>query len=130
MEVRTQYILLQHPLRVEEGPVHRDSVPHDFNKAITIIAEHGNDRAIDLVLERRRRAGRCFRLPVSLLVADGPPMTPSISPSIHHLSTTLKLGTPFSTAFIPLVPDASNGGWGVLSQRSTPAVISFATVRS
>ena len=33
----------------------------------------------------------------------------------------LKLGTPLRAAFIPLVPEASMGLWGVLSQRSTPA---------
>src|SRR5579859_1082652 len=35
----------------------------------------------------------------------------------------LKLGTPLSAAFMPLVPLASRGNCGVLSQRSTPAVI-------
>ena len=51
------------------------------------------------------------------------PVSPSICPSIHQPSSTLRFGTPFRAAFIPLVPEASMGGSGVLSQRSTPAVI-------
>jgi len=43
-------------------------------------------------------------------------------PSIHQPSSTLRLGTPFNAAFIPLVPLASIGGSGVLSHRSTPEV--------
>jgi len=31
----------------------------------------------------------------------------------------LRLGTPLIAAFMPLVPDASSGGCGVLSQTST-----------
>src|SRR5512136_2532308 len=48
------------------------------------------------------------------------PVTPSTLPSIHQPSRTLRLGTPFSAAFMPLVPDASNGFCGVFSHRSTP----------
>jgi hypothetical protein len=31
--------LLQHPLGVEKGTVHRDGMPHDFHKAFTIAKE-------------------------------------------------------------------------------------------
>lgn len=33
--------------------------------------------------------------------------------SIHQPSSTLKFKTPFRAAFMPLVPDASSGDWGV-----------------
>jgi hypothetical protein len=42
----------------------------------------------------------------------------------------LRLGTPFRAAFIPLVPEASNGGCGVFSHTSTPAVINRANCQS
>ena len=51
------------------------------------------------------------------------PVIPSMCPSIHQPSSTLKLGTPFKAAFIPLVPEASMDGSGVLSYISTPDVI-------
>src|SRR5918999_4091311 len=54
------------------------------------------------------------------------PVTPSTCPSIHQPSRTLKLGIPFKAAFMPLVPEASWGLWGVFSHRSTPEQISFA----
>ena len=47
-------------------------------------------------------------------------------PSIHHPSITLRLGTPLTAAFMPLVPEASSGGCGVLSQTSVPDTISRA----
>ena len=37
------------------------------------------------------------------------PVTPSTQPSTHQPSRTLRLGTPFSAAFMPLVPEASCG---------------------
>src|SRR6516162_5636047 len=48
------------------------------------------------------------------------PVTPSMQPSTHQPSSTLRLGTPLSAAFIPLVPDVSRGGCGVFSQISAP----------
>ena len=39
----------------------------------------------------------------------------------------LSCSTPFRTAFMPEVPDASKGGKGLLSQTSTPLISSFAT---
>ena len=48
------------------------------------------------------------------------PVIPSTCPSIHHPSNMLRLGTPLSAAFIPLVPDASRGRSGVFSQTFTP----------
>ena len=41
--------------------------------------------------------------------------------STHQPSSTLRFSTPFIAAFMPLVPDASSGGSGVLSQTSAPA---------
>src|SRR5262249_16619275 len=46
------------------------------------------------------------------------PVTPSMQPSTHQPSSTLRLGTPLSAAFIPLVPDAWRGGCGVFNHRS------------
>jgi hypothetical protein len=57
-------------------------------------------------------------------------VTPSTCPSIHHPSRTLRLGTPFRAAFIPLVPEASSGGSGVFSQTSAPAVSAIAFAMS
>ncbi len=53
-----------------------------------------------------------------------------MQPSIHQPSSTLSDGTPLSAAFIPLVPEASIGGWGVFSHTSTPAVSSLPSSRS
>ncbi len=58
------------------------------------------------------------------------PVTPSICPSTHQPSSTLKLGTPFIAAFMPLVPEASIGGSGVFSHTSTPAQRRRASVMS
>src|SRR5712671_4424309 len=44
------------------------------------------------------------------------PVIPSMCPSTHQPSRTLKLGTPLRAAFMPLVPEASSGYCGVLSQ--------------
>jgi Phosphofructokinase len=49
------------------------------------------------------------------------PVTPSTWPSSHHPSRILKLGTPLRAAFMPLVPEASKGRWGVFNHRSAPA---------
>ena len=43
------------------------------------------------------------------------------SASAHHPSAMLRFSTPFAAAFIPLVPLASFGGKGLLSQTSTPS---------
>src|SRR3990170_1104430 len=51
------------------------------------------------------------------------PVTPSIQPSIHQPSNTLKFMTPLWAAFIPLVPDASKGRKGVFSQISVRSVV-------
>src|SRR6185436_13156548 len=59
---------------------------------------------------------------ISLLPMDHP-VTPSMCPSAHQPSTTLKLGTPLSAAFMPLVPEASWGRMGLFNQRSTPEVM-------
>ena len=56
-------------------------------------------------------------LPPSSPIAH--PVTPSMQASIHHPSRMLRLSTPLSAAFMPLVPDASSGGKGVLSHRSS-----------
>ena len=48
------------------------------------------------------------------------PFTPSMAASTHQPSSTLRLSTPFSAAFMPLVPEASSGGSGVFSQTSVP----------
>jgi hypothetical protein len=50
-EVRTQHILLQHSLGIEELAVYRDGMPHDFQVAIAITAEHRNDHALQFVIE-------------------------------------------------------------------------------
>ena len=42
----------------------------------------------------------------------------------------LRLGTPLRAAFMPLVPEASSGGCGVLSQMSTPAVSNSSEAQS
>ena len=55
------------------------------------------------------------------------PVTPSMQPSIHQPSRTLKFMIPLCDAFMSLVPDASIGGFGVLSQTLTSEV-SFAGV--
>ena len=52
------------------------------------------------------------------------PVTPSMQPSIHQPSRIDRLGTPFSAAFMPLVPEASYGRRGVFTHTSTPAVSS------
>ena len=52
-----------------------------------------------------------------------PPMAQPLSPvqpSSHQPSSTEQLTTPFMAAFMPLVPDASSGRRGLLSQTSTP----------
>ena len=62
-------------------------------------------------------------------VGSGPidqPVKPSICPSIHQPSSTLKFITPLCAAFMPLVPDASRGLMGVLSHTSTPETIFMA----
>ena len=43
-----------------------------------------------------------------------------VQPSSHQPSSTEQLTTPFMAAFMPLVPDASSGRRGLLSQTSTP----------
>src|SRR5581483_243506 len=58
------------------------------------------------------------------------PVTPSIQPSIHQPSSTDSDGTPLKAAFIPLVPEASIGGSGVLTHTSTPATRSCAAAMS
>jgi hypothetical protein len=58
------------------------------------------------------------------------PVTPSIQPSDHQPSSTLRFGTPLKAAFMPLVPDASHGGSGVFSQTSTPETIAAASAMS
>src|SRR5258706_8122535 len=69
-------------------------------------------------------------LSISIGVAPGTcgspmdhPVIPSMCPSTHQPSRMLRLGTPFSAAFIPLVPEASSGYCGVFSHKSTPEVI-------
>ena len=42
----------------------------------------------------------------------------SVQPSSHQPSSTEQLTTPFMAAFMPLVPDASSGRRGLLSQTS------------
>ena len=52
-----------------------------------------------------------------------PPMAQPFSPcqpSSHQPSSTEQLTTPFMAAFMPLVPEASSGRRGLLSQTSTP----------
>ncbi len=58
------------------------------------------------------------------------PVTPSTWPAIHQPSRTLRLGTPWIAAFIPLVPETSRGGGGGLSHPPTPAQTSFANAMS
>src|SRR3990167_261631 len=56
------------------------------------------------------------------------PVLPSICPSIHHPSRTLKLITPLWDAFIPLVPDASrgrDGGFWATNNSPTKTIITF-----
>ena len=48
-------------------------------------------------------------------------------PSSHHPSRMDAFSTPFSAAFMPLVPLASRPRIGVLSQTSQPRTISRAT---
>ena len=57
------------------------------------------------------------------------PLRP-LKPSAHHPSPTLRCGTPFNDAFMPLVPLASSGLRGLLSQTSQPATRQCATCRS
>jgi len=90
----------------------------------------------ELVVERRAMVGVNARRARGRLrrgaerLADRPPVTPSMWPSIHQPSSAPRLGTPLRAAFIPLVPDASSGGRGVLSQTSTPAQASRASAMS
>jgi hypothetical protein len=58
------------------------------------------------------------------------PVTPSIQASIHQPSSTLRFSPPFTAAFIPLVPEASIGGSGVLSQMSAPPTMILASAMS
>src|SRR5258706_12152253 len=57
------------------------------------------------------------------------PVTPSMCPSTHQPSRMLRLGTPFSAAFIPLVPEASSGNCGVVPPISPPDASSSPTPR-
>lgn len=123
-EICLQHILKDHSLRIEERAIDSDRMQHHINEAVAITVKHGNDCVLQLVVER----GGIFRW---ITAAAGEPDVLSHAPPCCSLNTpfnpssiiTLKLGTPFSAAFIPLVPDASSGGWGVFSHTSTPEVI-------
>ena len=52
--------------------------------------------------------------------SPGPPPVPALKHSAHQPSSTEQCSAPLSTAFIPLVPEASIGRTGVLSHTSAP----------
>jgi hypothetical protein len=74
-------------------------------------------RAADRV-RRIRRVNR-FVIVVGTSAIDHPAVS-ALKPSAHQPSPMLRCGTPFSAAFMPLVPLASRGLRGLLSQTSQP----------
>jgi hypothetical protein len=44
LEVCFQNVLLQHSLRIEERTIQGDCMPHDFDEAMSVVVESGNDR--------------------------------------------------------------------------------------
>ena len=103
---------------------------HHFQEPVAVLIERWNNRVLEFVVDAASfwRLGGCPAVEPSLPMDH--PVTPSMYPSIHRPSRTLRLGTPLSEALIPLVPEASSGGSGVLSQTSAPAVRSFANSMS
>ena len=93
-------------------------------KLVRAPVEQRHDHFFELVIQRSGFGAVIFRQ--IFFLADGPAGGPSTQPSIHQPSRILKLGTPFSAAFMPLVPEASKGRCGVFSHRSTPLVMSCA----
>jgi hypothetical protein len=93
--------LLEHPLRIEIGAVDRNGGPHDAPPVIRLsIVERQNH-----LLETTVKGVSLVNL--IIVVADRPSgdaFVPSFNPPAVEL---LRLGTPLSAAFMPLVPDAS-----------------------
>jgi len=114
--------LLQHALGSEKGAIERNGVTHDTDEALLVAIEQRHNDLREFVVERRRILVPVIVCGQAAVIGPAQPVTPSIHPSIHQPSSTLNEGTPLSAAFMPLVPEASSGGCGVLSQPSTPAV--------
>ena len=126
-------VLCDHALRIEKRSVQRNRVPHDLDKAITVLIKTGQDLLFQFSIEfccvTGIHSGLRFQTGLHP-IADRPAghtfevaLNP---PAIQHTQA----GTPFIAAFIPLVPDASIGGNGVLSHTSTPAQSILATSMS
>ena len=126
-EVRFCYVSSYDPLRLEVVGDFCDGVFHEVYPCVFLAVKSGTIRYSSL-LYRSWSSSSLLSLSLSSSLGCGPiaqPVTPSMQPSIHQPSSTLKLTTPLWAAFMPLVPEASKGGKGVLSQTSTPEV-SFA----
>ncbi len=115
--------MLYHALGIEKGAIKGDGVAHHIAKALLVAIEQGKNDLLKFLVE-------CCCILGPLVVCDqatisgpnGPASDPLDPPPSHQPSSTLNEGTPLSAAFMPLVPEASSGGCGVLSQTSTPAV--------
>jgi len=51
-KISFRHVLQHHALRVEEGTVERDGVPHDVDEPVAIVVEERNDYSLQLVVER------------------------------------------------------------------------------
>jgi hypothetical protein len=124
-KVSLQDILQKHSLGAEEGAIERDRVTHRVDEAGTISVEKRNDHLVKLVVQRKAVDRSADAAHLSGRV-DGPAgdtfNTAFDPPAIKDAQT----GHAIDGGFIPLVPDASSGGCGVLSHTSTPAVSNFA----
>ena len=113
--------MLHHALRIEKRAIERDGVTHDTEEALLVAIEQRQDDLLEFVIERRCILGAVVVYGQTTVIGSN---RPSCNPfyATFQPSSTLNEGTPLSAAFIPLVPEASSGGCGVLSQTSTPAV--------
>ena len=91
---------------------------YHLKKTVWVVIKKWEDRGFQLVIQRSRRPDYCARRHAGT-ISDRPASDSLNVSSIHHPSSTLKLGMPLSAAFIPLVPDASSSGESV-DHQSTP----------
>ena len=119
-------VLVEHPRRREPPERRRHRAPHLVDpgrgqpvRVALVVAR--DDLLLEepvQVLRRRTSPGRPRRR--SSPGRRSPSRCRRVQPSSHQPSRTLKLTPPLTAAFIPLVPDASSGRRGLLSQTSTP----------
>ena len=102
------------------------------NPTRPVAIEQGLEGILRLGIERRRVLRRAVAASARTPLVDHHDQTvpPSMHPSRHQPSRTLRLSPPLSAAFIPLAPDASIGGSGGFSHTSTPATLCRAMRRS